>query len=235
MLSPRRLLAGLPGLGARSRRPPWRSRPTRCRPGTTARPSRRSSTWSAPPPSRQPRLRGARGPARHLRPGRHALGRAPDLQPGGVRARPGRGAGARASRVEGEGAVQDRALRRPRGDGQALLARPRGDRVRDPCRDDGRGVQRDRGGLGRQGQGPSLAPALHRAGLPADAGGAEPAARQRLPHLHRHRRRPGFRALLRRARLRRCPGRGDRLGAGDQLPLRRRGPGRADPRAEAAS
>ena len=38
--------------------------------------------------------------------------------------------------VEGQGAVQDRALGRPGGDGQALLARPRGDRVRDPCRDD---------------------------------------------------------------------------------------------------
>ena len=59
----------------------------------------------------QPRLRGARGPARHLRPGRHALGRAPDLQPGGVRARPGGGAGTRASRVEAEGAVQDGPLR----------------------------------------------------------------------------------------------------------------------------
>ena len=47
--------------------------------------------------------------------------------------------------------------------------------------------------------------ALHRAGLPADAGGAGPAARQRLPHLHRHRRRPGLRALLCRARLRRRP------------------------------
>ena len=44
-----------------------------------------------------------------------------------------------------------------------------------------RGVQRDRDGVGRQSQGRSLEPALHRAGLPADAGGAAPAARQRLP------------------------------------------------------
>ena len=40
--------------------------------------------------------------------------------------------------------------------GQALLARSRGDRVRDPCRDERRGVQRDRRGVGGQGQGPSL-------------------------------------------------------------------------------
>ena len=49
--------------------------------------------------------------ARHLRPGRHALGRAPDLQPGRVRARSGGGAGTRASRVEAQGAVQDGPLR----------------------------------------------------------------------------------------------------------------------------
>ena len=55
-----------------------------------------------------------------------------------------------------------------------------------------------------------------------------PAARQRLPHLHRHRRRPGLRALLRRAGLRRGAGRGDRLVAGDRLRVRRQGPGRAD-------
>ena len=146
---------------------------------------------------RQPRLRGAGGSARHLRPGRHALGRAPGLQPGRVRARPGGGARTRASGMEEEGAVQDRAVRRPQGHRQAVLARPRGDRVRDPRRDERRGVQRDRGRLGGQGHGPSLAQALHRAGLPADAGGAGPAARQRLPHLHRHRRRPGLRALLR--------------------------------------
>ena len=40
---------------------------------------------------------GARGAARHLRQGRHALGREPDLRPGRVRARPGPGPGAPAS------------------------------------------------------------------------------------------------------------------------------------------
>ena len=142
----------------------------------------------------QPRLRGARGTARHLRPGRHAVGRAPDLQPGGVRARPG-GRSWRPSIPSGRRRSRSRpcsrATARP---WQALLARPRGDRVRDPCRDDGRGVQHDRGRLGGQGHGPPLAQALHRAGLPADAGGAGAAARPWLPHLHRHRRRPGLRA-----------------------------------------
>ena len=45
-------------------------------------------------------------------------------------------------------------------------------------------------------QGPALEAALHRAHLPADAGGDEVPARQRLQDLHRHRRRPGLRARV---------------------------------------
>ena len=126
------------------------SRPTRCRPGTTARPSRRSSISSPPRPRRGTRLRAAGRAARHLRPGRHAVGRAADLFAGGVRARPGGGAGARASGVEDEGAVQVGARRRQGGDGEVHLARPRGDRVRHAYRDDRRGVPRDRDRRGRR-------------------------------------------------------------------------------------
>ena len=50
------------------------------------------------------------------------------------------------------------------------------------------------------GQGSALEAALHRAHLPADAGGAEVPARQRLQDLHRHRRRPGLRARVLRGR-----------------------------------
>ena len=56
-------------------------------------------------------------------------------------------------------------------------------------------VDRDR-------QGPALEAPLYRADLPADARGAAVPARQRLQDLHRHRRRPGFRARLCRAGLR---------------------------------
>ena len=51
-------------------------------------------------------------------------------------------------------------------------------------------------------QASALEAALHRADLSADAGGAAVSARQRLQDLHRHRRRPGFRARLLRAGLR---------------------------------
>ena len=51
----------------------------------------------------------------------------------------------------------------------------------------------------------------HRARLPADARGDGLPARQRLPHLHRHRRRPGVRARLFRGRLRRPARAGGRL------------------------
>ena len=64
-------------------------------------------------------LRPAGRAHRHLRQRRHALGRAADLLPVRVRARPRQGAGAAASRVEGRAAVQGRARGRSR---QALAA-----------------------------------------------------------------------------------------------------------------
>ncbi len=45
--------------------------------------------------------------------------------------------------------------------------------------------------VGGHGEGSALRPALHPAGLPADARSPEPAARKRLPYLHRLRRRAG--------------------------------------------
>ena len=97
---------------------------------------------------RRRRLRAARGPHRHLRSGRHALGRAPALHPGDVRARPGGRACRRASGVEDRGAVQGGAHGRPRGDGQVHRGRLGGDHRRHPCRDDQRGVPGDRRGRG---------------------------------------------------------------------------------------
>ena len=71
---------------------------------------------------------------------------------------------------------------------------PGRDPGRDAHRHDGRGVQRRGEEVDRDGQGPSLEAALHRARLPADAGGAAVPARQRLQDLHRHRRRSGLRS-----------------------------------------
>ena len=69
----------------------------------------------------------------------------------------------------------------------------------------------DRQAVAGDGQGPALEAALHRARLPADAGGDGLPARQRLQDLHRHRRRPGVRARLQRAGLRRPAGAGGRI------------------------
>ncbi len=76
-----------------------------------------------------------------------------------------------------------------------------------------------------------LQAAVHRAGLPADARGHGLPARQRLSDLHRDRRRPGVRARLQRAGLRR-PG---RAGGGLEHRHQVRIPGRqagADARAQ---
>ena len=69
------------------------------------------------------------------------------------------------------------------------------DRRRHPRRHEQRGrSRRSSKNWLADGQAPPLRAALHRARLPADAGGDGPPARQRVPHLHRHRRRPGVRA-----------------------------------------
>src|SRR6266704_964267 len=68
--------------------------------------------------------------------------------------------------------------------------------------------------------GSPLEAALHRADLPADAGGAEVPARQRLQDLHRHRRRPGLRAHLCGAGVRHSARAGGGHGGGDEVRLR---------------
>ena len=62
--------------------------------------------------------------------------------------------------------------------------------------------QRRREEMAGDGQASALEAALHRAYLPADAGGPEILSRQWLQDLYRHRRRSGLRARLRRAGLR---------------------------------
>ena len=69
-------------LGARPRRPRRRHPPCRLRRGMTGRRSRRSSISSARRPSRRAQVRAARGAHRHVRPGRHAVGRASDVHAG---------------------------------------------------------------------------------------------------------------------------------------------------------
>ena len=69
-------------------------------------------------------------------------------------------------------AVQDRAVRRPRGDRQAADDGPREDPRRHADRHVGRRVPRRSEEVDRDGQGPALEAAVHRADLSADAGGA---------------------------------------------------------------
>ena len=108
---------------------------------------------------------------------------------------------AKAGADEGR-AVQDRAVRQPGGDREASDAGPEEDRRRDADRHDGGRVQCAGEGVAGHGQASALEAALHRAHLPADAGGAAIPARQWLQDLHRHRRRAGFCARLCRAGLR---------------------------------
>ena len=95
-------------------------RATRCPPGTTAPPSRPSSTsCDATTTKGCPQFVPARRAHRHLRPGRHALGRAPDVHAGDVLPGPGARAGGGQARTGRCRAVQDGPVRRPRGDRQA--------------------------------------------------------------------------------------------------------------------
>ena len=75
----------------------------------------------------------------------------------------------------------------------------------------------DRRRLAAEVEEPLLRPPGHRAHLPADARGDGLPARQRLPHLHRHRRRPGVRPGLLRGRLRHPARAGRRLQHRDQV------------------
>ena len=134
-----------------ARWPPSRSRPV-SRPRRAGRPAavleRRRGEAGDPRLRRRghhrgrPELRHARRPHRHLRPGRHHLGRAAALRPGPVRARPAGRDGARAPRVEGDRAVQVGADRRPRRDGEVHREGLDGDRRRHPCRHEHRPTSR---------------------------------------------------------------------------------------------
>jgi len=73
----------------------------------------------------KPRLRPARGAHRHLRPGRHLVGRASHLFAGGLLPRPRAGGGSAEAGTQGRGPVQDRAFRQPGGDRQAVAAQSR--------------------------------------------------------------------------------------------------------------
>ena len=169
----------------------------------------------------RPELRRARRPHRHLRPGRHHLGRAAALRPGPLRPRPPRRDGARASRVEGHRALQVGADRRPRRDGEVHREGLDGDRRRHPRRHELDRLRGDRRRLAAEVEEPLLRPPGHRARLPADARGDGLPPRQRLPHLHRHRRRPGVRPGLFRGGLRHPARAGGRLQHRDQVRDRR--------------
>ena len=135
-----------------------------------ARRSRRSSTSCAPPPTGRARtivppedriaVFDQDGTLWVEHPDVHASGLLPGSRPG----RGGEEAGAEERR-----AVQDRAVRQPRGDRQAPDARSREDPRCDADRHDGGGVQRRSEEVDRNGQASALEAPLHRARLSADA------------------------------------------------------------------
>ena len=120
-----------------------------------------------------------------------------------LRPRPREGAGAAASRVEGQAAVRVAAEGRHEGarcaGGESGHGRDHHGHAR---RHDHRGVRADRQGLARDREASPLQAALHRAGLSADAGAARLPARQRLQDVHRLRRRHRVHAALDREGLR---------------------------------
>ena len=175
------------------------------------------------------------GPHRHVRSGRHALGRASDVHAGGLLPRPRAGSGGEEAGAEERRALQDRALRQSGGDRQALDAGSREDPRRDADRHDGGGVQRRSEEVDRNGQASALEPPLHRARLSADARSAALPARQRLQDLHRDRRRPGLRARLRREGLRHPARAGGRHRGRNEIRLRQGRQAVPDQGAEAAA
>ena len=137
---------------------------------------------------------------RHVRQRRDAVGRAADVLPVPLRARPRQGACPPASRVEDHRALRLAAQGQPQG-------RPRGrrtgdarDRHGDPRGHDHRGVRDARPRLDCRRQAPEDRPAVHRDGLPAHARTARLPARERLQDLHRLRRRHRVHAPVDRRR-----------------------------------
>ena len=87
--------------------------------------------------------------------------------------------------LEDQAAVQGGARRRHEGAGRVRREGTGGAHGGDACRHDDGGVRQDRHRLARDRARSTLQAALHRAGLPADAGTARLSARQRLQDLHR--------------------------------------------------
>jgi hypothetical protein len=144
----------------------------------------------------QPEIRAARRAHRHLRPGRHAVGRAPDVFAGDVHPRERSGAGQGQARtgqgrpvLDGAGDPEGRSCGHRQADLPDLEKLPLATLTGMPVE-----TFRPRQEVAGRGEGPALEEALYRTDLPADAGSAEVPARQRLQDLHRHRRRPGLRA-----------------------------------------
>ena len=162
-------------------------------------------------------LRAARPAHRHLRQRRHAVDRAADVRPARLRPRPRQGAGAAEPRLEDQAAVQGGAGRRHEGAGRVRRKGPGRADGGDARRHDGGRVRQDRHRLARdRARSPVQAP-VHRAGLPADAGGARLSARQRLQDLHRLRRRHRVHAAVDREGLRHSARAGGRLVDQDEV------------------
>ena len=100
--------------------------------------------------------------------------------------------------------------------------------------DDGR-IREDRHRLARDRAPSAVQAALHRAGLPADAGAARLSARQRLQDLHRLRRRHRVHAAVDRADLRHSARAGRRLVDQDEVRDARRQAGAVPPAARSIS
>ena len=145
-----------------SPRSPRRARPTSCRPRTH----------------------------RHLRQRRHAVVRAADVRPARLRARPRQGAGAAASRMEGQAAVQGGARRRHEGRSPGPARRGLVELIMAThagmTTDEFEKIVTDWLATARASE---VQAAVHRARLPADARTARLSARERLQDLHRLRRR----------------------------------------------
>ncbi len=121
----------------------------------------------------------ARGTHRHLRSGRHTLGRASDVHPGhvlpGARARAGR----KETGTQEDRAVQDRALGQSGSDREALDERSRENPRGHSHRDVGGRVQSRSEEVARHRQASAVRPALHRVDVSAHAGSPAVSARQR--------------------------------------------------------
>ena len=113
------------------------------------------------------------------------VGRAADVRPACLRARSGEGARTAESGLEGQTAVQGGARRRHEGARRLGRKRTHGTHDGNPCRHDHRRFEKIVSDWLATARDPPLQPALHRAGVPADAGAARLSARQRLQDLHR--------------------------------------------------